>query len=144
SQVAIRRAGASAGPPVHAKLVSGNYFSVLGVNAALGRTITPADDTPGATPVAVLSHHYWTQDLNGDPAVVGAVIHVDRVAVQVVGVAPAQFFGETLAPDPPSVWLPLQTTRLLDLERSLLDQPDAHWLYLIGRLRPGVSNAVAA
>lgn len=143
SQVAVRREGAADGPSVHVKLVSGNYFSVLGINAEFGRTLIPDDDTPSASPVAVVSHHYWTEELRSDPSVIGSVIHINRVAAQVIGVAPAGFFGETLTPDPPAVWLPLQANRLLDPERVLLDQPDSHWLYPIGRLRQGVTHAAA-
>src|SRR3712207_1572804 len=78
----------------HGVLVSGSYFSVLGLKPALGRLLGPADDqTPGARPVAVLSHGYWTTDLGGDPGVVGKTIVVNGRALTVVGVAPRGFTG---------------------------------------------------
>src|SRR5262245_62697184 len=63
-------------PAVAGQLVSGNYYSVLGVDAALGRTITPDDDqAPGESPVCVISFNYWQRRFGGDPAVVGKTIH---------------------------------------------------------------------
>ncbi len=142
-QVSARRSGSGAGQPVRSKLVSGTYFGVLGVQAALGRTISPDDDSPSAEPVAVISFRYWRDALHGDGSVIGSSIVLNRAAVKVIGVAPAEFSGETLQPDPPSLWLPLSALRLFEPSPLLLDKPDAHWLYLMGRLKPGVSKKQA-
>jgi len=142
-QFSLRPAGAGVAHSAGTKLVSGNYFSVLGVNAALGRTLTPADDSPSAPPVAVVSFRYWKEWLRGDKSVIGSTVAVNRVPVIVVGVAPPEFFGETLQPDPPALWLPISANRQLDPERNLVDAPDQHWLYLMGRLKPGLSAAQA-
>jgi macrolide transport system ATP-binding/permease protein len=137
SDVSVRRR------PAVTKLVSGNYFAVLGVNAALGRTIAPDDESPSSPPVAVVSYRYWKDALGGDRSVIGSSVDVNRLPVKLIGVAPPEFYGETLQPDPPSLWLPLSVNRLLNPERILLDAPDQHWLYLAGRLRPNISKQQA-
>lgn len=141
AHVSVRRAGWSAVQPAGAKLVSGNYFEVLGVNAAVGRTIVTSDDSASAPPVAVVSFRYWKERLNGNPSVIGSAVDLNGVSVAIVGVAPPGFYGEELQPDPPSFWLPISADRQLDPQRSVIDEPDAHWLYLMGRLRPDVSAA---
>ena len=126
--------------PLQVQLVSGNYFEVLGVNAALGRTFTADDDvTPGAHPVAVVSHAWWQSRMGGDPAALGHAITIDQTAYTIVGVAPAEFFGTTVG-QAPDVYVPLA------MEAQM---PPAHWnirneklaqsLYLIGRLKNDVS-----
>ena len=137
--VSVRRSGWSESQLAQARLVSGNYFEVLGVNAAMGRAIVPSDDSPSATPVAVVSFRYWKDRLGGDPSIIGSNINVGGVSFTIIGVTPPQFYGETLGPDPPGLWLPLSADRLLNRERALIDSPGEHWLYLIGRLAPNVS-----
>jgi predicted permease len=134
--VGVRRPGWVAPQSAIARHVSGNYFQVLGVDAAVGRTIVPADDAPSARPVAVVSFRYWRDVLNEDPAAIGGALDLNGVPVTIVGVAPPAFYGETIQPDPPSFWLPMSVTRALAPEGNLIDEPDRHWLYLMGRLRP--------
>src|SRR5579863_594083 len=75
---------------VGAELVSGSYFSVLGVGAALGRTFTPGDDrVPNGHPVVMLSYKFWKQRFGGDPAILGQTLTVNRYGYTVVGVAQA-------------------------------------------------------
>jgi predicted permease len=143
-QALVRREGWAAAQPTRTKLVSGNYFQSLGVNARLGRTILPADDTVAATPVAVVSFTYWTDALNADPSVIGDRIDINGVPVVIAGVAPREFHGETIAPDPPAIWLPIAVSRAVDTGASLVDSPDRHWLYLIGRMPPDGSPGEAA
>ena len=78
---------------VTADLVSGSYFEGLGVPAARGRVLTDADDRIEAEPVAVISHRYWQRHFDGDPAILGQAIHVNRVPVTIVGVTPEGFDG---------------------------------------------------
>jgi predicted permease len=141
ARVSVRRTGSGTAQAAGAKLVSGNYFEVLGVNAVAGRTIVPSDDSPSAPPVAVVSFRYWQDRLNGDPSFVGSTVNLNGVSVAIVGVAPPEFHGETLRADPPGFWLPISADRHLNPGRSVTDEPDAHWLYLMGRLRPTVSAA---
>jgi putative ABC transport system permease protein len=127
-----------------AEIVSGNYFSVLGVGPVLGRLLTPADDTaPGASPVAVLSHHYWTMHLGAAPSVVGKTLALDGRSFEVIGVAPENFqsavWGQT-----PDLFVPMS---MLDTEipgkgKRLTDHTD-RWMNIIGRLRGGETTAQA-
>src|SRR5262249_44272935 len=126
-----------------ARLVSGNYFQVLGVGAAAGRILTPSDDDPGAPLAAVVSFDYWTRVLNGDRGTIGTTLNINGVGVAIVRVTPPGFCGARLDPAPPSFWLPVGALRVLNPTESFIDDPDSHWLYLIGRLRPTVSAAQA-
>ena len=122
------------------QLISGSYFPVLGVNAGLGRVLTEADDqTPGGHPVAVVSYAWWQRRLAADPAAVGKTITIDNVAYTIVGVAPREFFGTSVG-SAPDLWVPLAMEKLL---------PPVHWdgriaedvqdLYIVGRLKQGVT-----
>src|SRR5712671_4932436 len=123
SRVSVRRPGVNDTEPAFARLASENYFDVLGTSAALGRVFGPADAAASAPPVAVISHRYWTERLNRDPAVIGSTLRLDHVSVAIVGVAAPEFNGETLEADPPSFWMPLAIDRQLDPVRSILDSP---------------------
>jgi predicted permease len=138
-RIGVRRRASETTQPAFAKLVSGNYFQVLGVGAAMGRTLNPFDDTPQASPVAMVSFLYWKNVLGEDPSVVGGTLDINGVPVTIVGVAAASFYGETLQADPPSFWIPISASRALDPQGNLIDEPDAFWLYLLGRLKPGTA-----
>jgi len=137
----VRRAGAS-GPaePYIGEFVSGNYFPMLGVGAFAGRTISPDDDKPNAAPAAVMSYRTWQQHFGLDPAVVGSALNIGHLAYTVIGIAPPGFFGDQLRPDPPDFWLPLSDEPAQDGETALLHS-GFHWLYIIGRLKPGANSA---
>ncbi len=136
--LSVRRSSA-AGPaePYVGEFISGNYFSLFGLGAFAGRVITPANDTPGAPPVAVMSYRTWQQHFGLDPSVIGATFSINQMPYAVAGIAPPGFFGDTLRPDPPDFWLPLATEPALNGPNALLNNPRLHWLYIIGRLRPG-------
>jgi len=136
----VRREGELAARSLHAEYVTGSYFSTLGVGAFGGRVFGPDDDKPGAPPVAVISHHLWQGTYNSDPKVIGSTFMVEGHPFTVIGVTPPGFFGETLRSDPPEIWLPLQQEPMVDGATSLLHQPFAAWLRVIGRLRPGAST----
>ena len=126
--------------PLRSEYVTGNYFSTLGVRAVAGRAFTAEDDSPAAPPVLVLSHQVWQGTYGGDPSMVGATLVVEGHPFTVAGVTPAGFFGETLRGDPPDLWIPLQKEPLINGDTSLLRQPIAAWLRVIGRLRPGATT----
>jgi predicted permease len=119
-------------------LVSGNYFDVMGVDAAIGRMLTPEDDRPNAQPVAVTSYGYWKQNLHADPAAVGKTVILKATAFTIVGVAPPEFFGERVR-NAPDFWLPLAFQPQIDLYKYL-DDKDAYWLNMMGRLRPDATR----
>jgi putative ABC transport system permease protein len=124
--------------------VSGSYFDLLGVRAALGRVITEDDDrTPGAHPVVVLGHRYWTNAFGGDTGVLNRTLSVNGVAMTIVGVASAGFFGEGRGVGP-DLFVPLSMNDALEPERKSYDNRKYHWIPLIGRLKPGVTRAAAA
>jgi predicted permease len=141
SNVSARRSGAiSPAEPFLSEFVSGNYFSMFGLNAFAGRVISPTDDTPGATPVAVMSYRAW-QHFGLDPSVIGATFNINQVPYVIAGIAPPGFFGDTLRSDPPDFWLPLATEPAFNTQNSLLNRRDFAWLYVIGRMKPGASPA---
>jgi predicted permease len=122
--------------------VSGGYFSSLGVNAALGRVLTDSDDRRGAAPVAVISYPYWLREYHGDPGVLSRSISVDKQLFQIVGVTPPGFFGTDVGYQF-DVAVPLEAERFIEPGRPALDDPGTWWLFVIGRLKPGVTLAQA-
>jgi len=119
--------------------VSGNYFSTFGINAYAGRMLQPADDVPGASPVAVINYAAWQSNHGGDPNIVGSTVFLQSHPVTIVGIAPPGFYGDRVDPNPAAIWIPLNTEPLLEGETSLLKQPETNWLYALGRLKPEVS-----
>ena len=118
-------------------LVSGNYFTVLGVNAFQGRVLTNGDDSPGAPPALVVSDGYWKQKLNGDPGAVGKNLLINSTAFTIVGVMPEEFFG-TRVRRSPDFWLPLAFQPQVELRPPAFEDKTVYWLNMIGRLKPGV------
>ena len=122
-------------------LTSANYFDVLGVRAALGRTFD-ARDADTHAPVAVIAHRVWLREFNADPSVIGRLIRVADVFVQIAGVAPPFFVGIDLRPARgdrgPDLWLPIWLAdRVLPLSRAEQRRRERD-LYFAGRLRGGV------
>ena len=142
SSLSVRRRGAS-GPaePYQGEFVSGNYFSMFGISAYAGRSITPADDQPNAPPAAVMDYRTWQTHFGSDTSVVGSTFVINMVPYTIVGIAPPGFFGDTLRSDPPDFWLPLATEPVLNGQNSILKNSSLHWLHAIGRLKPGARPA---
>ena len=139
--VSVRPSGAAVAESLVGQFVSGSYFTTLGVRPAAGRLLQPEDDQFGAPPAAVMSHHVWTQRFGQDPAVVGGAFVINGQPMTVVGVASAGFFGDTIRPNPPGIWLPLGQEPVHRGEASLIDRTSSDFLYAIGRVRPGTSPA---
>jgi len=129
------------------EIVSGNYFQIFGVPAALGRTIRPEDDAPSAPPVVMVSHRYWTRDLGSAPDAIGGTMRIRGNRYTIVGVAPAGFNGMVpmLSPE---MWIPVSAS--LDVEplgikdtvpsptgTTRLDRRADRWLFMRARLAPG-------
>ncbi|MFI5094991.1 MAG: ABC transporter permease [Candidatus Acidiferrales bacterium] len=127
------------------ELVSGNYFSVLGVNPALGRLIASEDvQTDDESPIAVLSYGMWQRVFGSDPQIAGKSILLNGHSFTVVGVAAAQFEGTTVG-SPTNVWLPLtmQPEAMPQMSRGALHNRNSGWIEIFGRLKPHVSLAAA-
>ena len=124
---------------VSGELVTGNYFDVLGVHAAVGRTIGPDDDrVPGGHPVAVLSHGYWTRRFGADPSVLNRPITLNGHPMTIVGVAPRGFTGIVVG-ESPDVMVPVMMKAQMTPTWNDLDNRRSRWLALTARLNPGVS-----
>ena len=124
-------------------VVSGDFFSVLGIGPALGRVLVPEDDRlPGASPVAVLSYGYWQSRFGGDPGVVGRKISVNAYPFTVVGVAAPGFAG-LLKGQNVDVFVPIAMKRELTPEWNGLVERDIMWLNIFARLKPGISREQA-
>jgi predicted permease len=123
---------------VQQQRVSGNFFSVLGVNPVVGRTLTEADDNlSNGQPGAVISYEYWRRRFGLDPQVVGRQVTVNNTALTIVGVAPPGFFGFEVG-SKPELWWPIKAVNDPNLGRE-----SSNWIRVIGRLRPGASMAQA-
>jgi macrolide transport system ATP-binding/permease protein len=129
-------------------IVSGNYFDLLGVRAALGRTFAPEEDqTPEKHPVVVISHGLWQRSFGGDRNVIGRQVTLNGRGFTIIGVAPANFNG--LAPGVPrDIYTPMMMQALVrpprggyagEMNPDLLKVRGNRWLTLVGRLKPGVS-----
>ena len=121
-----------------AEIVSGNYFSVIGVPAALGRTISTDDDRRNSAPVAVIAHHLWWQRFGSDPQILGKTVHLNGNAYSVVGVAPKAFTSATFAGTAIDFWVPLQKAWRW-IGPNALTNRDAPGLRVTARLEKGVS-----
>jgi len=128
------------------EVVTGNYFQVLGVGAALGRTLLPDDDRPGAPRVAMLSHRAWQREYARDPGVLGRTLLIHGQSYTIVGVAPEAFTG-MLPMLQPELWTPvawvdeIEPAGIQDVVPSpgntRLERRGQRWMFLKGRLKDG-------
>lgn len=120
----------------NAVYVSGNMFSLFGLDPALGRLLAPADDRSGsANPYAVLSWDYWNQRFGHDPRVLGASVHISDRTFEVIGVAPRDFTGTEKGTDA-DIFLPLNLN-------SSATQDNVTWHHIFLMLKPGINAATA-
>ena len=134
-------------------LVSGGYFAALGIEAAVGRLLTVTDDRiPGAHDVVVLSHAYWSSQFGANPRVINDRLVVNGHPLTIVGVASPGFAGTTRG-ESPQVFVPLTMAAAMLPDANTLARDEGvptvydnrrdHWLYVFGRLRPGVTRDAA-
>ena len=125
---------------VFGMMVSGNYFNVLGVKAALGRVFLPSEygDAEGAYPVVVISDQLWRNRFNADPHIAGQVIRVNQHEMTIVGVTPPEFHG-TMAGFSFDMWVPAVMQRELQSIDLMLKDRNTRQLYGLARLKPGVT-----
>jgi predicted permease len=128
--------------PIMCFFVSGNYFPMLGTVPLEGRLLVPEDDRPGAAPVVLMSGNFWRRQFNSDPKIIGSVIHLNGVAVTIVGATPVDYVAT--APDVPDLWAPVAarvsfgslSSQDLESRHVIVGEPQ-------GRLKPNVSFADA-
>jgi predicted permease len=125
------------------RMVSGNYFAVLGLEPAAGRLFSDADDTTeGANPVVVLSYEYWQRKFALSSAILGKDIRLNGYPFNVVGVAPAGFVGDVVG-EQMAFFVPLSMQPQIVRGRHWRHAGNTSWLSLIGRLKPNMSPAQA-
>jgi putative ABC transport system permease protein len=127
---------------IDVELVTGNYFNVLGVQPALGRMFSPADDAANAAPALVVSFDFWRNNLAADPRVIGSTVTLNGHPFQVIGVAAPRFhsavWGQT-----PAVFVPMAMLDQVTSYSGGLRDHFSRWMNILGRLKPGVSTAQA-
>jgi len=138
----------NAGPASHPAgvgLVSGNFFSGLGVGALAGRTLTPEDDRENAPLVAISSYRYWERHLELSPEAVGRVIYANGRPLTIVGILPHEFLGVQPG-HVPDLYLPIAHVGILNSKWLNRLDADIAWVQMVGRMRPGASEqgAIAA
>ena len=133
----------------YGEMVTGEYFSGLGVTPLLGRTITEEDEQPGAPRVAVISYAYWSSRFGRDPSILGRAITLNGTSATIVGVTPSSFYGERPGGEP-DLWVAfadLPNLRPWGAKPAYTDSvfTDRDWMCLniMGRLKPGVSREQA-
>ncbi len=139
--IIARRDGSQAGArSAIGEFVSGNYFSTFGLQPRAGRLLMESDNAQGVPMTAVMSYEAWQQNYAGDASVVGSTFWVNTKPVTVVGIAPEGFYGDRLHISPPEFYLPIETMPEL-LGAPFVHDPETNWLYIVGRIKPGVAIA---
>ena len=119
------------------EFVSGNYFRTFGLQPAAGRFFTDADDTKGAAFTAVMSYDTWAHDYASDPSIIGTTFRINTQPVTIIGVAPKGYYGDRLTSTPPNFYLPIESMAVI-ANVPYLHDPEVAWVYVIGRVKPGV------
>ena len=129
---------------VRAEVVSGNFFDVLGVPAFRGRLLSAADDvTKSGHPVVVLGYGYWQKRFGGDDGVLGKTVRVNNSLMTVIGITPRGFFSLNVGRNP-DIYVPLAMKAEMTPTWDRYDDRSAHFLHIIGRLKPGMTADQAA
>ena len=136
--VTARRDGDNLSRSMMGEFVSGNYFRTFGLRPQAGRLITDSDDQPGAPVAAVMSYRTWQRDYGGAAGIVGATFWINTIPVTIAGIAPAGFYGDRLASTPPDFYLPIESMPTV-ANAPYVHSPESNWLYIVGRLKPGIS-----
>jgi predicted permease len=124
-------------------VVSGGYFTGLGVQPVLGRAITADDDRSNAPAVAVISFRYWERRFGSNPAVIGKQINLNNAPFTIIGVTPREFAGVIGRGNAPDLTIPLMMEPLVRGNNTNLNQRAYWWLLMMGRLKPGVTTEQA-
>jgi predicted permease len=136
--------GKTESEPMKVQLVSGDYFSTLGVRSLVGRTLNNADDnSEGDHSVAVISYGWWKRSLASDRNVLNRTLKLGATVYNIVGVAPPEFFG-TKVGEAPDMWVPLSMVKAVPPNFGGYNDNFSESLLIIGRLKPGVSIKAAS
>lgn len=144
AQAPVSFSSAETGSPTTVLMVSGGYFSTLGVDAIRGNTFgTEVDQGQGAHPVAVLSYEFWQQRMGGDPAAIGRQLRIRQIVFEIVGIAPPDFTG-VMVGESPQVWIPLTMRQAIYPSLDVLtwhpgSVTKVMFLQVVGRMKPGVN-----
>ena len=126
------------------EFVTGNYFRTFGLQPTAGRFFTDADDAKGAAFTAVMSYDTWAHDYASDPAIIGSTFRINTQPVTIIGIAPKGYYGDRLTSNPPNFYLPLESMAVI-FNVPYVHDPEVEWVYVVGRVKPGVSlSAVQA
>jgi predicted permease len=135
------------------EVVTGNYFQMLGVGAAIGRTLLPGDDRPGAARAVMLSHALWVREYGADPSIIGRTVRIHGQPYSIVGVAPPSFTGMVPMLSA-ALWMPvayvedgepggIMTVVPSPTGTTRLERRGTRWMFVKGRLKDGVTAASA-
>jgi len=128
----------------NARMVSGNYFDLLGVRSAIGRLLGEDDDNSiGSHPVAVLSYNYWDSRFGLDPSVLNQTLAINGYPMTIVGVAQKGFTSDRLG-DPPDVYVPITMRAAIESDFNGFNDRQNYWVTLLARRKPGVTIERAA
>jgi predicted permease len=131
--------GRTESEPMNVQLVSGTYFTTLGVRAFVGRTLNDADDnSEGDHPVAVISYAWWKRSLARDPSVLNRTLKLGTTTYNIIGVAPPEFFG-TKVGEAPDMWVPLSMVKEVPPNFGGYKDNFSESLLIMARLKPGIS-----
>jgi macrolide transport system ATP-binding/permease protein len=124
---------------VMGEFVSGNYFRTFGLQPAAGRFFTDADDSKGAAFTTVMSYDTWAHDYGSDPSIVGGTFLINTQPVTIIGIAPKGYYGDRLTSNPPNFYLPIESMAVI-VNIPFVHDPEVAWVYVVGRVKPGVSH----
>jgi len=137
--IVVRRGGSqTVAQSMVGEFVSGSYFRTFGLQPHMGRLLADSDDVSGAPIAVAMSYEAWQRDYAGDASVVGSTFWVNTKTVTVVGIAPKGFYGDRLSSAPPDFYLPIEAMPVL-VNAPYVHEPTTRWLYIIGRVKPGVA-----
>lgn len=138
-RITLNNGGNEREEPLRGRIVTGEYFNILGVHAAMGRVISPQEaDLANPSPVAVISHNYWKRKFASNPNIVGQIVRLNSVPVTIIGVMEKNFQGE-ITGESQDIWLPMSMQSQILPGKEWVESPRVSWLQLMGRLKPGVT-----
>ena len=133
--------------PASVQIVSANFFHVFGASLSMGREFADDEDRDGAPLVVIISDGLWRRDLGSDPSAIGTSLSIRGRDFRIVGVAAAEFTGPDISSERPELWVPISSTSIVTPGMTASNvsptSPFLSWLWVVGRLKPGVSALAA-